>query len=120
MAIPALMRKGSVLLYTGSVFHGGGQNVTDSPRAALNIDYTVGWLRQEENQYLSCPPSIAHTLPRELSALIGYSRENGSLGYFGEGQDPEDALIAAGAGQWASQAAVEGVASVSSRSRQKR
>ena len=63
--------------------------------------------------------SVAHALPRELSALIGYSRENGSLGYFGEGQDPEDALIAAAAGQWNSQAAVEGVASVSSRSRQK-
>ena len=44
-----------------------------SDRIGLNITYTLGWLRQEENQYLSCPPEIARTLDPELQAMIGYA-----------------------------------------------
>ena len=50
------MKAGSVLVYSGSVFHGGGENRSDGDRMGINITYTLGWLRQEENQYLSCPP----------------------------------------------------------------
>src|SRR3954447_10663637 len=57
----AEMRKGSVLLYTGTVFHSGGANGSDQDRWGLNITYALGWLRQEENMYLSCPPEIART-----------------------------------------------------------
>ena len=52
---PAQMRRGSVLLYSGSVYHGGGANRSGETRLGLNITYNVAWLRQEENQYLSCP-----------------------------------------------------------------
>src|SRR6185295_1781779 len=52
----AEMDAGSVLMYTGTVFHGGGANTTDDDRVGLNITYARGWLRQEENQYLPCPP----------------------------------------------------------------
>src|SRR5690349_19078799 len=57
----AEMRKGSVLVYTGTVFHSGGANVSgpndkNGDRWGLNITYSLGWLRQEENMYLSCPP----------------------------------------------------------------
>lgn len=78
----AEMRRGSLLLYTGSVFHGGGANVSDGDRIGLNITYSLGWLRQEENQYLACPPEIARTLPRELQHLIGYAMGSYALGYF--------------------------------------
>lgn len=78
----AVMKRGSVLIYTGSVFHGGGANVSDTDRWGLNITYTLGWLRQEENQYLSCPPEIARTLDPELQGLIGYAMGNYALGYF--------------------------------------
>ena len=43
----AEMRAGSVLIYTGGVFHGGGTNVSDGDRIGLNLTYTLGWLRQE-------------------------------------------------------------------------
>ena len=78
----AEMQAGSVLIYTGTVFHGGGANVSDEDRWGLNITYALGWLRQEENQYLSCPPQIARTLEPDLQALLGYAMGNYALGYF--------------------------------------
>ena len=54
-SIPAEMEKGSVLFYTGSVYHGGAANRSDAVRMGLNLTYVVSWLRQEENQYLSVP-----------------------------------------------------------------
>ncbi len=80
--IPAVMPRGSLLLYTGSVVHGGGANRSDAPRIGMNITYLLGWLRQEENQYLSCPPEIARTLDSALQELLGYTVGNGALGYF--------------------------------------
>ena len=80
--VQAAMRPGSVLIYTGSVFHGAGSNNSNEDRIGLNITYTLGWLRQEENQYLSTPPEVAKNLDPELLKLIGYSMGNYSLGYF--------------------------------------
>jgi len=97
----AEMKAGSVLLYTGSVFHGGGANVSHHDRWGLNITYCLGWLRQEENQYLSCPPEVARTLDPDLHGLLGYAMGNYALGYYtpplppGEGPEavpPEYAL----------------------------
>ena len=52
---PAEMERGSVLFYSGSVNHGGGENRTEQVRIGLNITYNLAWLRQEENQYLATP-----------------------------------------------------------------
>jgi len=78
----AEMERGSVLIYTGSVFHGGGANATEAPRLGMNLTYCLGWLRQEENQYLSCPPEIARTLEPELAALMGYANGGYGLGFY--------------------------------------
>ena len=80
--VQAAMKPGSVLIYTGSVFHGAGSNNSNEDRVGLNITYTLGWLRQEENQYLSTPPEVAKNLDPKLLKLIGYSMGNYSLGYF--------------------------------------
>lgn len=86
----AEMSRGSVLVYSGSVIHGGGENSTNADRMGLNITYCLGWLRQEENQYLSCPPAIARTLDPKLQALIGYSMGSYALGYFSPPLAPGD------------------------------
>ncbi|CAI8437466.1 MAG: phytanoyl-CoA dioxygenase [Rhizobiales bacterium TMED143] len=78
----AEMSAGSVLIYSGSVFHGGGENRTQSDRIGINITYTLGWLRQEENQYLSSPPEMAKTLSPELQQLAGYAMGQYALGYY--------------------------------------
>lgn len=89
----AVMPAGSVLVYSGTVFHGGGENRSSSDRIALNIDYSLGWLRQEENQYLSCPPEIAKDFSPELQSLIGYSMGGFAMGYYSPplppGEGPE-------------------------------
>ena len=96
------MDAGSVLLYTGTVFHGGGANGSDADRWGLNITYALGWLRQEENQYLSCPPEIARTLEPELQAMLGYAMGNYALGYYtpplppGEGPETRAAAVCPG------------------------
>tara|TARA_B100000809_G_C14982504_1_gene475038 strand:- start:51 stop:926 length:876 start_codon:yes stop_codon:yes gene_type:complete len=86
--VQAAMRPGSVLIYTGSVFHGAGSNESSADRIGLNITYTLGWLRQEENQYLSTPPDVAKDLDPKLLKLIGYSMGNYALGYFTPPGDP--------------------------------
>jgi hypothetical protein len=78
--VQAVMPAGSCLIYSGSVVHGGGANASDRPRTGLLLGYNLGWLRQEENQYLACPPEIAMTLPPALQALIGYSLHGRVMG----------------------------------------
>jgi len=89
----AEMKAGSVLVYSGSVIHAGGENRSGADRIGVNITYCLGWLRQEENQYLSCPPAIARTLDRKLQALLGYAMGSYALGYYTPplppGQGPE-------------------------------
>ena len=81
--VSAEMAAGSLLIYSGTVIHGGGANVTtDEYRLAVLIHYTLDWLRQEENQYLSCPPEIAKSLEPDLQRLIGYSRGGPVLGFY--------------------------------------
>ncbi|MGA1344005.1 MAG: phytanoyl-CoA dioxygenase family protein [Hyphomonas sp.] len=88
----AEMVAGSVIIYTGSVIHSGGGNVSGTDRVGINITYSLGWLRQEENQYLSCPPEIAATLQPELQRLIGYSMGSYALGYFSPPLPPGEGL----------------------------
>jgi ectoine hydroxylase-related dioxygenase (phytanoyl-CoA dioxygenase family) len=89
---PAEMPAGSVLFYTGSLYHGAGANRSDGTRYGLNITYAVSWLRQEENQYLSVPAEIARTLPDDLLRMMGYRRGAYALGYVDDLRDPLDAL----------------------------
>jgi ectoine hydroxylase-related dioxygenase (phytanoyl-CoA dioxygenase family) len=85
---PAEMGRGSVLFYTGSLYHGGGANRSDHVRVGVNITYNMSWLRQEENQYLSVPLEVARELPVELLRLMGYQRGAYALGYVDDLRDP--------------------------------
>ena len=73
-------------------YHGGGANRSQEPRIAVQVGYNLGWLRQEENQYLAVPPVVARHLPEKLQKLIGYSLGGYALGYFGDVQHPREAL----------------------------
>jgi ectoine hydroxylase-related dioxygenase (phytanoyl-CoA dioxygenase family) len=99
---PAEMVRGSVVFYTGALYHGGGANRSDATRVGLNITYNMSWLRQEENQYLSVPLEVARTLPVDLLRLMGYARGAYALGYVDDLRDPIEVvrpdLTGAGAG----------------------
>ena len=74
----AEMAAGSAVIYLGSAIHGGGANCTgtDSPprgRRGMHVSFTAGWLRTEENQYLSVPIEKVRAMPERAQALLGYA-----------------------------------------------
>ena len=91
--VQATMAKGSVLIWTGWSVHGAGANRTDERRVGMNVNYALGFLAQEENQMLACPPHLARALDTELQRLIGYRQPMGALNYVAECQSPADSVL---------------------------
>jgi ectoine hydroxylase-related dioxygenase (phytanoyl-CoA dioxygenase family) len=79
--IAAEMRRGSVLVWVGSLWHGGGANQTDARRVGIAMNYCAGFIRQQENQQLGLSPDLVKTFPRRLQELVGYSVYNGLIGH---------------------------------------
>ncbi len=91
--VQAVMPKGSVCFFVGSLYHGGGANRTASEwRVGMFQGYCLGWLRQEQNFYLTVPPERAREMPEELARLLGYSLHRPFLGWVQDFQDPWDAI----------------------------
>jgi ectoine hydroxylase-related dioxygenase (phytanoyl-CoA dioxygenase family) len=86
--LAAEMPRGSVVLYTGRTVHGGGANTSESWRTGVNVDYVLGWLRQEENQYLSVPIEVVRQLPERVQRLMGYDLGAYALGYIDNVRNP--------------------------------
>jgi len=80
--VQAVMPKGSLLLYFGTTLHGGGANNSNMPRCGLINTYSLGWLRQEENQYLSIPREVADSFPDHVRRLMGYQSHGTYLGVY--------------------------------------
>jgi ectoine hydroxylase-related dioxygenase (phytanoyl-CoA dioxygenase family) len=76
------MSKGSVLFYLGSLVHGGGANRSELPRCGLINTYSLGWLRQEENHYLTIPREVADGFPESVRRLMGYQSHGPYLGVY--------------------------------------
>lgn len=87
----AEMPAGSVMLYVGSIWHGGGANTTDATRLGAAIEYAAAWLRQQENHMLSVTPDLARTLPKRLRELLGYNIYPPFVGYV-DGRHPDRAI----------------------------
>jgi len=87
----AEMPAGSVMLYVGSLWHGGGANTTDHARLGAAIEYAAGWLRQQENHMLVVPPDVLRTLPKRLRELLGCNIYPPFVGYV-DGRHPDRAL----------------------------
>lgn len=83
----ATMPAGAVLLYVGTLVHGGGENHSDAPRMGVVLGYTVAWLRQQETFTLTCPPSVARDAPARVRELLGYRLYPPFVGHV-DGRDP--------------------------------
>ena len=79
---PAVMPRGSALVYLGSTLHGGGANRSAVPRAGLINTYALGWLRQEENLYTKIPGAVVSSFSPKVQKLIGYQMHGKKLGWF--------------------------------------
>jgi len=76
----AEMRAGSALFYLGSAIHGGGANTTsDQFRRGMFLGYVVGWLRTEENSFLTVPLEKVRAMPTRVQELLGY-KAHGAIG----------------------------------------
>ena len=91
-SLPAEMPRGSVVMYLGSTVHGGGANRSDATRIGINVDYVLGWLRQEENQYLSYSLDEVRGFPERIQRLLGYEVGAYALGYIDGGRSPMELL----------------------------
>ena len=80
-SIAAEMPRGSVLIWHGSLWHGGGANTTDTPRVGIAMNYCAGYIRQQENQQLGIPRDVAARFAPRLRELVGYSVYNALVGH---------------------------------------
>jgi ectoine hydroxylase-related dioxygenase (phytanoyl-CoA dioxygenase family) len=90
-SIAAEMPKGSVLVWHGSLWHGGGANHTAQRRIGIAMNYCAGYVRQQENQQLGIPREIARGFSPRLRELVGYGIYNGLIGHIDK-RSPVDLL----------------------------
>lgn len=95
-SIAAEMSAGSVLVWHGSLWHGGGANRTDQRRVGIAMNYCAGWIRQQENQQLGIPVATARTFSPRLRDLCGYGVYSGLIGHI-DRRPPADVVLGAGA-----------------------
>jgi len=79
--IAAEMPKGSVLIWEGALWHGGGANTTGERRTGIAMNYCAGFIRQQENQQLGLAPELVKTFPPRLQELVGYGVYQGLIGH---------------------------------------
>jgi ectoine hydroxylase-related dioxygenase (phytanoyl-CoA dioxygenase family) len=94
-SIPAEMSKGSVLVWHGSLWHGGGSNHTSARRVGIAMNYCAGYIRQQENQQLGLPRDTVRSFPPRLQELVGYGIYRGLIGHIDKAV-PANLLLDAG------------------------
>jgi len=82
---PARMKRGSVMIYDGAMWHGGGANRSDERRVGIAMNYCAGFIRQQENQQLGIPREIARQFSTRLRELVGYSIYRNIIGHIDHG-----------------------------------
>ena len=88
------MAAGSVLVWHGSLWHGGGANTTDRRRMGIAMNYCAGFIRQQENQQLGLPLDLVRTFTPELQELCGFGVHRGLIGHI-DRRTPTQALLEA-------------------------
>jgi len=76
--VAAEMPAGSAVIYFGNTLHGGGANRTpDEYRRGMFMGFCLGWLRTEENFFLSTPIEAVRGMPKQVQELLGYEAHLG-------------------------------------------
>lgn len=96
-SIPAEMDRGSVLVWHGSLWHGGGSNTTSTPRVGIAMNYCAGFIRQQENQQLGLALDTVRRFPPRLQELVGFGVYRGLIGHIDK-ESPSHRLLQASDG----------------------
>jgi ectoine hydroxylase-related dioxygenase (phytanoyl-CoA dioxygenase family) len=91
-SVPAEMGKGSVLVWNGSLWHGGGANRSRGRRVGIAMNYCAGWVRQQENQQLGIPLEVARSFSPRLRELVGYGVYHELIGHIDK-HSPAELLL---------------------------
>ncbi len=71
--VQAVMERGSALLYSGNVLHGGGANRTMDIRIGLYAGFLLSWLRPLENYGITCGLDNVRAAPAPVRHLLAYT-----------------------------------------------
>jgi ectoine hydroxylase-related dioxygenase (phytanoyl-CoA dioxygenase family) len=93
--VPVVMPAGSVVVYSGRLWHAAGQNRAQTTRRALIGEHVLPWLRPADNHILGTGRRQLRKLSPELCRLAGVAAASEYLGFVG-GQDPEQWLLQSG------------------------
>lgn len=75
------MPAGSVLIYDGCLWHGGGKSTAPGARRrCINNLYARQWLRQQDNMYLTLSRERVLNSPKLMQRLLGYWLYRTTLG----------------------------------------
>lgn len=85
--VPLEMPAGSVMVFHGSLWHGGGPNTSDEWRLGINVQYCPGFVRQQQNPYLGIPAETAASFDDRLLELLGFKLYKGIMGHV-DGRSP--------------------------------
>lgn len=91
-SIAAELDRGDILVWHGSLWHGGGANTTGERRYGIAMNYCAGWVRQQENQQLGLPLELVATFPERLQQLCGFGLYRGLVGHIAK-RSPAEALL---------------------------
>lgn len=80
-SVPAEMSRGSVLVWHGSLWHGGGANRTSQRRVGIAMNYCAGFIRQQENQQLGLSHAKVSEFSPRLRELVGLGVYRGLIGH---------------------------------------
>ncbi len=91
-SVPAVMPRGSLLIWNGSLWHGGGANRSGQRRVGIAMNYCAGYLRQQENQQLGIPQETVREFSPRLQALVGYGTYKHLMGHIDK-ESPAQAVL---------------------------
>lgn len=91
-SICAEMPAGSILVWDGGLWHGGGANITDRKRRGIAMNYCAGFIRQQENQQLGIPLETVRRFPPALQELCGFGVYKGLIGHI-DRRSPAQVLL---------------------------
>ncbi len=94
-SVAAEMSRGSVMVWHGSLWHGGGANRSSMRRVGIAMNYCGGYIRQQENQQLGLPAELVRGFSPRLRELVGYGVYNGLIGHIDK-RSPAECVLDAG------------------------
>ena len=76
-----VMPPGSVVVFHGTLWHGGGANRSQAPRLAVAAQYCAPYVRQQENYGLSVTLERARECSEHVQRMLGYSIHPPFMGF---------------------------------------